>query len=94
MVQSSHLLVSLPIMPVSQLCCILAGPGQCGEVLDPLWSAPEQEALLADLHPHSGGPAELLDAGPRQCGLAHHDSAAGRDGVCHRGAETAPLRPD
>lgn len=85
--------MALSLVPISQLCSILAGPGERGEVLDPLWAAPEQKALLADLHPHSGGSAELLHAGPRQRGLPHHDGAAGRDGVRHGCAEAAPLRP-
>lgn len=92
--QPSHLLLIAPPAPlvhISQLCSILAGPGERGEVLDPFWTAPEQEALLADLHPYSGGSAELLHAGPWQCGFAHHDGTTGRDGVCHGCAEAAPL---
>lgn len=78
--QPSHLLlIASPtlLVPISQLGSILAGPGECGEVLDPLWAAPEQEALLADLYPYSRGSAELLHAGPWQCGLSHHDGTPG-----------------
>lgn len=36
----------------------------------------------------------LLDAGQRQRGVSDHDGPAGGDGVRHRGAEAAAVRPD
>ena len=77
----------------SEQACGPPGAGQCGEVADAVRPAADQEALPADLHPHAGGPAQLLHAGPRQRGLAYHDGPAGRDGVCHGRAQAAVVRP-
>lgn len=67
------------------------GAGKRGEGSDVIRPAPDQKALLVELHPHFGGTEVLLHARPGQRGLPHHDGAAGGDGIRHSRPKTAPV---